>query len=136
MKTILFLLLSFMCHAQQQAGQVGVTLEYIGDPFEIKSLEPKFDTTKIVMVVSDTLKIWQLKDEGIYLTDANPVKLMYGYAIIQSEFCMIACPDDMPGYNCCVAHYGYGNKKTIGYLDLSKNPISKEIIIWDWKKVE
>lgn len=93
-----------------------------------------FDTTKIVMLVSDTLKTWQLRDKGMYFIDANPVKWMYGYAIIQSEYCMIACPDDMPG--CCVAHYGYGNKKTIGYLDLSKNPISKEIIIWDWKKVK
>jgi hypothetical protein len=135
MKTILFLLLSFMCHAQQQAGQVGVTLEYTGDPFEIKFLEPKFDTTKIVMLVSDTTEIYirevtiennPISSTGEYRTRrhykrADPVYWMYGYMV--------------PEFDKNIAERINPLMEPV-FLDLSKKPISKAIIIWDWRKVD
>jgi len=102
----------------------------------------KYDTVKAVLMVSDSAdevitnvfrngeetKIGRIRYSDTYFY------WLYGYVIIQCEFCMIECPDGMPG--CLVAHYGYGNKKTIGYLDSSKQPFSKDYIIWDYKIVQ
>lgn len=102
----------------------------------------KYDTVKAVLMVSDSAdevitNVFrngeEIKIGGIRYSDTY-FYWLYGYVIIQSEFCMISCPDGMPG--CLVAHYGYGNKKEIGYLDSSKQPFSKDIIIWDYKIVE
>lgn len=102
----------------------------------------KYDTVKAVLMVSDSAdevitNVFrngeEIKIGGIRYSDTY-FYWLYGYVIIQSEFCMISCPDGMPG--CLVAHYGYGNKKTIGYLDSSKQPFSKDYIIWDYKIIE
>lgn len=102
----------------------------------------KYDTVKAVLMVSDSAdevitNVFRNGEEtkigGIRYSDTY-FYWLYGYVIIQCEFCMIECPDGMPG--CLVAHYGYGNKKTIGYLDSSKQPFSKDYIIWDYKIIE
>lgn len=105
----------------------------------------KYDTVKAVFLISDTgtytIEIdtrvpaitLEFREKETY-TRQDKSNWIYGYVIIQSEFTMISCPDGRIG--CDVAHYGYGNKKTIGYLDLSKKPFSKDYIVWDYKIIE
>ena len=107
----------------------------------------KYDTVKAVILYTDT-SCYNLKQPKLFQQLTAECKfdgsdLMFydlnlhwaiGYVIIQSEFCMIQCPDGMPG--CLVAHYGYGNKKEIGYLNSSKQPFSNDYIIWDYKIIE
>lgn len=129
---------------------IGQTELIIGDVIYSKECEGlgtefspfKYDTIKAVLMSCDSLDEVDTK----FLRSGEQVVIgtrsygntyfywIYGYVIIQSEFTMISCPDGRIG--CAVAHYGYGNKKTIGYLDLSKKPFSKEIIIWDYKIIE
>lgn len=102
----------------------------------------KYDTVKSILMVCDsadevTTKFLRTGEEvvsGITSFKDSYFYWLYGYVIIQSEYTMISCPDGWIG--CAVAHYGYGNNKTIGYLDLSQKPFPKDYIIWDYKIIE
>ena len=105
----------------------------------------KYDTVKAVLLVSDTGTYTIITDcrvpaitleykEYSNYTMQDKSNWRYGYVIIQSEYGLVPCEWEQ----CLHAayHYGYKNKKPIGYLDSSKQPFSKDIIIWDYKIIE
>lgn len=99
--------------------------------FESKPLM-KYDTVKAVLLTVDTSMNFRADTPGFYYKGI--VDWEFGFVIIQSEYGVVEC--EMKQCLHAAYHYGYGNKKTIGYLDLTKQPFPKEFIIWDYKTIE
>lgn len=97
--------------------------------------QPQYDTTKIIMLVGDTSEIY-ISTRTInnarrlnthehrtitWIKRDDPVYWMYGYIVSELDINLAERLNPL--------------MKPI-FLDLSKNPISKNIIVWDWREVE
>lgn len=101
----------------------------------IDAYQSYFDTTKILMLVSDTTERY-IREETI---DNNPICTTLEHRTIthikRSDPVYWMCGYIVREFDERIAERLNPLMKPV-YLDLSKNPIPKNIFIWDWKKVE
>ena len=136
MKTIILIIILFANIGKSQ-DTITWTLDSLGLDLNVYhsinaltiSFQSRFDTTKIVMLVSDTTDVYptqhQIHENHFITIKPTSPNWMYGYLVTELS--------EKPGtHNVIFPEH----PMRLIFLDLGKKQISKEIIIWDWKKVE
>lgn len=139
-------------------SDTGLTIDLLnlsGNVFTTEAVTPdslinyistfKYDTVKAVLMVCDTID----KEAGLLIKAGGLEQLyqkredvfwVYGYVVLKKEYGYVShCWTRKEELGTVLGNemrYEPVSAKTIGYLDLSKKPFSKEILIWDYKIIE